>query len=54
MVFAFHYAIAPQFDEIAWTFGDIVEAVGILFGIPIAGLGAGVAILWIARSPERR
>jgi hypothetical protein len=54
IVFAFLHAIAPQFDEIAWTFVDLVEAAGILLGLPVAALGAGIAVLWIVRGSAPR
>jgi hypothetical protein len=60
MVFAFFHVIEPQFSEIAWSVVDVVECAAILLGLPVAALGAGIAVLWIARAgrapdhPERR
>ena len=60
IAFAFFDVIEPQVDEIAWNFVDIVECVAVLLGLPVAALGAGIAVLWIARAghepdhPERR
>jgi hypothetical protein len=60
IVFAFLDVIEPQLDEIAWSFVAIAECAAILLGLPVAALGAGIAVLWIARAgrepdhPERR
>ena len=59
IAFAFLDVIEPELGEIAWNFVDIVECLAVLFGLPIAALGAGIAVLWIARAgrepdhPER-
>jgi hypothetical protein len=52
IVFAFLYAITPELDDMAWGVGDIAECIAILLGLPVAGLGAGIAILWIVRDSE--
>ena len=53
IVFACFQMIEPQLDETAWTFGDIVEFLVILLGFPLACLGAGFAIMWIARGTSK-
>ena len=59
IAFAFFDVIQPEFGDIAWSFVDIVECVAVLIGLPAAALGAGIAVLWIARAsrepdhPER-
>jgi hypothetical protein len=50
IVFAFLDVIEPQFGEIDWSFVEVVECTAILFGLPVAALGAGIAVLWIARA----
>jgi len=50
IAFAFYHVIEPQLGEITWSFLDIVECVAVLVGLPVAALGAGIAILWIARA----
>jgi len=60
IAFASFQVIEPQLDNVAWSFIDIVECVAVAFGLPVAALGAGIAVLWIARlsreldHPERR
>jgi hypothetical protein len=60
IAFAFFDVIEPQLGEVTWSFLDIVEGAAVLIGLPVAALGAGIAILWIARAsrepdhPERR
>jgi hypothetical protein len=59
IAFSFFHVIEPELGEIGWNFVDSVEMVAVLFGLPVAALGAGIAILWIARAardpdhPER-
>jgi hypothetical protein len=60
LAFAFLDVIKPQLSEIAWSVVDIVECMAVLFGLPVAALGSGIAVLWIAQAgrepdhPERR
>jgi SNF family Na+-dependent transporter len=60
IAFAFFHVIGPQLGEIDWSFLDIVDCVAVLFGLPVAALGTGIAVLWIERAgrepdhPERR
>jgi hypothetical protein len=60
IVFAYLDVIEPQFGGISWSIVDIAECAAILLGLPVAALGAGIAVLWIARAghepdhPERR
>jgi hypothetical protein len=48
IAYAFRYFIEPELDyTTAWTVLSIVEAVGLLLGLPLAVLGAGIAIRWL-------
>ena len=48
IVFACFEVIPPLLDEIDWTFGEILEVLVVLLGLPLACLGAALAIMWIA------
>ncbi len=47
IVFAFLQFMEPRWDEITWTVWDVVDLLVVLFGLPLACLGAAVAIMFI-------
>jgi hypothetical protein len=54
IAYAFRFVIEPEFGEVAWTVLDIVEADGLMLGLPLAALGAVIAISWLLRANEPR
>ena len=52
IAYAFRYFIEPEVDFTAWTVFGIVEAAGLLLGLPLAALGAGIAIHWLLQVNE--
>ena len=53
IAYAFRYFIEPELDyTTAWTVLSIVEAVGLLLGLPLAVLGAGIAIRWLLQADD--
>ena len=49
IVFACFEVIELPLDELVWNFGEILELLVIFLGLPLASLGAAIAIMWIAR-----
>ena len=47
IAYASLYFIEPELDYTTWTVLSIVEAAGLLLGLPLAVLGAGIAIRWL-------
>jgi hypothetical protein len=47
IVYAFRRFIESELDYTTWTVLGIVEAAGLLLGLPLAVLGAGIAIRWL-------
>ena len=47
IAYAFRFFIKPELDYTTWTVLSIVEATGVLLGLPLAALGAGIAIRWL-------
>jgi hypothetical protein len=47
IAYVFRFFIEPELDYTTWTILSIVEAVGVLLGLPLAVLGAGIAIRWL-------
>jgi len=60
IAFAFFYVIEPELSQFDWGVVDIAECVAVFLGLPVTALGAGIALVWIARAgrepdhPERR
>jgi hypothetical protein len=54
IAYAFWFVIEPELGAIAWTVLDIVEAAGLVLGLPLAALGAGIAIRWLLQASDRR
>ena len=52
MAYAFRYFIEPELEYTAWTVLGIVEAAGLLLGLPLAVLGAGIAIRWLLQADD--
>ena len=52
--YAFRFVIEPELEDIAWTVLDIVEAAGLMLGLPLAALGAGIAICWLLQANDPR
>jgi len=52
IAYTFRYFIEPELDYTAWTVFGIVEAAGLLLGLPLAALGAGIAIRWLLQANE--
>jgi hypothetical protein len=48
IVFTCFEVIELPLDEIAWNFREILELLVIFLGLPLACLGAAIAIMWIA------
>jgi hypothetical protein len=51
IAYAFRYFIEPELDT-AWTVFGVVEAAGLLLGLPLAAFGAGIAIRWLLEANE--
>ena len=47
IAYAFRFFIEPELDYTTWTVLSIVEAADVLLGLPLAALGAGIAIRWL-------
>jgi hypothetical protein len=47
IAYAFRLFIESELDYTTWTILGIVEAAGLLLGLPLAVLGAGIAIRWL-------
>jgi hypothetical protein len=54
IAYAFRFVIEPELGAIAWTVLDIVGAAGLVLGLPLAALGAGIAIRWLLQASDRR
>jgi hypothetical protein len=54
IAYAFRFVMEPELDAIAWTVLDMVEAAGLALGLPLAALGAGIAIRWLLQASDRR
>jgi hypothetical protein len=54
IAYAFRFVIEPELGDIAWTVLDIVEAAGLMLGLPLAALVAGIAIRWLLQANEPR
>jgi hypothetical protein len=52
IVCAFRFFIEPELEYTAWTALGIVEAAGLLLGLPLAALGAGIAIRWLLQADD--
>jgi hypothetical protein len=52
IAYAFRYFIEPELDYTAWTVLGVVEAAGLLLGLPLAAFGAGIAIRWLLEANE--
>jgi hypothetical protein len=52
IAYAFRFVIEPEFGDIAWTALDIVETAGLMLGLPLAALGAGIAIRWLLQAND--
>jgi hypothetical protein len=53
IVFAYLDIIELQLDEMEWTFGEILEVLVIVLGLPLACLGAAIAIMWIVQGANK-
>jgi len=52
IAYAFRYFIEPELDYTAWTMLGLVEAAGLLLGLPLAALGAAIAVRWLLQTDE--
>jgi hypothetical protein len=52
IAYAFRFFIEPELEYTAWTALGIVEAAGLLLGLPLAALGAGIAIRSLLQANE--
>jgi hypothetical protein len=52
IVYAFRLFIESELDYTTWTILGIVEAAGLLLGLPLAALGAGIAVRWLLQANE--
>ena len=50
IAYAFRYFIEPELDYTAWTMLGFAEAAGLLLGVPLAALGAAIAVRWLLQA----
>jgi len=52
IAYAFRFFIEPELEYTVWIALGIVEAAGLLLGLPLAALGAGIAIRSLLQANE--
>ena len=54
VAYAVRLFIKSEVGDTAWTALGTVEAGGLLLGLPLAALGAGIAIRWLLQASDPR